>query len=195
MQHKQTKIICTVAPGTRQTVKFTVVARRATHGGEYWGAVSVESLRHGTKRTVNEEEGTEATVAIVSTIIVPIFGTKGNVVYRGRLSEVGIQPLSDRTYVSVKIENTGTGRLLLDTDSELLDAEGKKVAEGQVPRTYVFRGSERVLRIPVDADLAEGAYTVRVTVKADQMSQPLQTEQVVRFNPPAEGSDEPEAAE
>ena len=172
-----------IAPRTQRAVRFAIVSRGPLKDGEYWGAMELESLQTR-EVTTQDADGKAVKLKLLATIMVPIFGTVGDVQYEGDVKEVKLTGRTSGPHLEVLVANTGTGRLGARGAYEIRSASGKLIEKGKVGRAYVLRGAERRFTKKVEADQPEGRYIVRVSYTAPHLKKPLEREVQVDWERP-----------
>jgi len=163
----------TIPPKTRRVVRFVILPRGRLAPGEYWAAMELENL----STTVGEstdEAGRTLKIEVVSSVMVPIFGTVGEVVREGTLDTLAAKPDPEQgTVIETHLTNRGTGRLLVKGTYEIMDGAGKVVADGQIGYAYILPASERHFTRTVEVPLPAGQYTVAVEYESPQLDSTL----------------------
>ena len=163
----------TIAPKTRRIVRFVIIPRGRLEAGEYWGAMELESLQTQTGKT-KDAEGHTMEVEVVSSLLVPIFGTFGEVRREGTLDSVTLRhDPKQGAIIETHLTNHGTGRLLVEGSYELTNAAGNVVDQGKIGYAYVLAGAERLFSKPVSVPLPKGEYQVAVTYQSPQLDKAL----------------------
>ena len=178
-----------LAPKTSRAVRFTIAPRGKLKPGEYWGAMELESLA---VQRVTGEAGADKSVSLglMYSIMVPIFGTVGQVRYEGQLSEPNLVGTGEGVFVRTLLTNSGTGRLRPQGTCQITNPAGKVVAEARTGRSYVLRDGRRWFQAPVDPNvpLPEGTYTLRASFDIlpvkDARNKPLVRETQFEWKPP-----------
>jgi hypothetical protein len=174
----------TLPARTKRAVRFAVLTRRGLKPGEYWAAMELESLKTTVGRGA-DAGGRELKIEIVPTIMVPIFGRAGKVQCAGKLLTVTTQQGKKATQVECTVANTGTGRLLIRGDYEVLGADGNVVHKGQCGYSYVLPGARRRFVTDLTPDIPEGSYTIRVRYSSPQLETNLTDEAPLAYKKPA----------
>ena len=165
----------TLGPKTNRAVRFVIAPQGNLRAGEYWGAMELESLKT-TMAKSQDQAGREFHIAISASIMVPIFGKSGNVRYLGTVKDAKMAVAESGKTIEVLFENTGDGRLLVEGQYEIRNSSGEEAAKGQLARTYVLPGMERVFTGEIKADLKEGNYKVQVKFTCPQLKQSIEKE-------------------
>jgi hypothetical protein len=180
----------TIGPRQQRAVRFVLVPRGRLEEGEYWGAMELESLQQR-EVVVKDPEGKEVKVKTVATIMVPIFGTVGDVRYEGEIQALELAAVKGVPFLHVLLANTGTGRLGAKGTYEITDAAGKLVERGEAGRAYVLRGAKRWFRKRITTDLPEGTYAIKVAYAAEHLSRPLEYTTKTFWKPPPKPASQP----
>jgi hypothetical protein len=180
----------TIAPKTQRAVRFAIVPQGKLVEGEYWAAMELESLATNETIAKDDESGRSVKLRTVTTIMAPIFGTVGKPTYEGQIKDVQIQAEKGETVLRTLVSTTGTGRLGVHGDYEILDSAGNVVNNGSLGAAYVLRGSQRWLTQKIEAGTPANQYTVKVSFDAEHLKQPLAKESLVTWPevPPAEAA-------
>lgn len=178
----------TIAPKTQRAVRFAIVPQGKLVEGEYWAAMELESLATNETIAKDDESGRSVKLRTVTTIMAPIFGTVGKPTYEGQIKDVQIQVEKGETVLRTLVSTTGTGRLGVRGNYEILDSAGNVVNNGSLGAAYVLRGSQRWLTQKIEAGTPANQYTVKVSFDAEHLKQPLAKESPVTWPeiPPAE---------
>lgn len=170
-----------IPPKSSRAVRYVVVPRGAVSNGEYWAAMSLETLKaRETTMDLGDERSVKLTVT--TSLLVPIFGQSGDIDYDGALGEVDLIVAEGRPAVAAVVKNTGTGRLVAAGTYKLTDATGKEVASGKVGHSYVMAGTERRFVEPLAAPLPPGSYTLEVSYKTDRLKSLLTKKVAVEWS-------------
>jgi hypothetical protein len=167
---------------TRQ-IRFIILTRGKLQPGEYWAGMEVESLQAQTVKG-KDEGGREFNIKVVPSVLVPIFGKVGKVKYAGKMGEIQLAGSGETPELSIVAINEGEGRLVCNATYEVLDTAGKVVQEGQLGKSYVFRGSKTTLSNFIKP-LSAGEYVVKIKTTSAQLSEPLLAETKVTWTAPA----------
>lgn len=168
-------------PKSKRAVRFAVVPRERLVEGEYWAAMELESLKRS-EALSEDANGRKVKIKVVATIMVPIFGTVGEVDYRGRVSRVALRPAEGKPQLAAVLTNTGNGRIGARGSYQLLNDRGKVVSEGSIGRAYVMRGCSRRFAVLLDEKLPDGRYVAKVRFEADHLAAPLTAEAKVQWD-------------
>ncbi|MBN1786865.1 MAG: hypothetical protein JW806_00555 [Sedimentisphaerales bacterium] len=171
-------------PNSQRAVRFAIVPRgELKQGSEYWAAMELESLRTSETTSTDEESGKSVKLRVVSTIMVPMFGTVGDVVYEGNIEDVNIVTRSDGVFIHSIVNNTGAGRIGAKGEYIITDALGQVVYEGKIGKGYVLGGTKRRFLHKIADELPEGKYNVKVTYSALHFNEPLTSEIEIDWKP------------
>ena len=175
----------TLAPRTRRTIRFVMAPRGRLKPGEYWAAMELEPLKHQVASST-DPAGRTMKVKVIATIMVPIFGQVGEINYSATLGEIGVAKHKGQPTIEALITNTGSGRLVMTGDYEIVDRADKVVSKGPCGKAYVLTGSERLFRSPLTKPLAPGTYTLRVRYTSAPLKTPLVKQCSFEWKPPPE---------
>lgn len=165
----------TLPPKTKQTIRFVVTPHGKLRPGEYWAAMELESLKT-TFAKGKDGGGRELSIEVVPSILVPIFGKSGRVIYRAALKEARVTKSDKGSAIATLFANTGDGRVFVTGQYEIVDATGKVVEEGPLGKAYVLPRAERRFTTPVKGGFPAGNYTVRVHYTSQQLQEPISEE-------------------
>ncbi len=175
----------TVEPKTSRVVRFVIVPRGSLVPGEYWAAMELENLNTQVGKS-KDTAGREIKVEVVTTVIVPIFGTVGAVEYQGTFEELKAAPDPQKgTVIETLVSNKGSGRLLAKGEYEVQDASGKALDKGELGYAYILPNSDRAFSDHVRTTLPPGDYTIRVRYTAPQLKDPLTRETKLTLTAPS----------
>ena len=170
---------------TRQVVRFVIAPHQTVRPGEYWAAMELESLnprvQHG-----KDDKGHAVAINIVSTILVPIFGTSGAVNYAGVARDAHLLMKEKTLCLSTTLANTGSGHLLVTGEYEIDNPAGAAVIKGKVGKAYLFLGAQRTFALPLEKPLPEGDYTLKVSYTCPQLPKPITLVTKTSWKPPTE---------
>lgn len=184
----------TVAPKTSRVVRFVIIPRGNLVPGEYWAAMELENLNTQTGKGT-DAAGRELKIEVVTTIMVPIFGTAGNVRYEGTVESLKAGPdPKTGTVLEAHVANRGDGRLLLKGEYEVQDASGKVVDKGPLGYAYVLPGMDRLFSNHVGVAMPAGNYAVKVKYESPQLKQPLMGKTTLTLASPSVPPSEPPPA-
>lgn len=172
----------TLKPKTKQTVRFVIAPNSTLHTGEYWGAMELESL----KTTFGKGEdagGRKLSIEVIPTILVPIFGTVGNVRYQAASKGARIVTMENRKVIESLITNTGEGRLFLTGEFEIINASGQSVEKGSLGQAYVLPGADRKFKVPIGTSLPDGQYTINVKYSSTGLGEPVREKIQLEWKP------------
>jgi hypothetical protein len=163
----------TLAPGTQRAVRFAIIPRGRLEPGEYWGAMELESLTVNEVASKDEKTGRGVKLKVMTTIVAPIFGTVGKTSYAGEVKDIQAQVENGAVVLKTLVAATGTGRIQVKGDYQIVDASGKVMDSGGIGAGYVFRGGQRWFTKKMEAALPKGEYTVKLSVEAPHLEQPI----------------------
>jgi P pilus assembly chaperone PapD len=174
----------TVAPKTQRVIRFVIVPQGPLKAGEYWAAMELESLRASVSEA-DDGHGRQLKLQIVSSILVPMFGTVGNVQHQAAVQDVRMSVVNGRQKIEFMVNNTGAGKLLLNGSYVIKDTTGQAVRQGTIVSSYILPASERFVPAMIDEPLDSGTYTVHVECHSKQMPQPMAGDFQVVWKRPA----------
>jgi hypothetical protein len=185
----------TLAPGTQRAVRFAILPKGKLAAGEHWAAMELESLAVNEVVSKDEKSGRSLKVKVMTTIVAPIFGTVGKTSYAGEVRDLQVQAENGEIVLKALVAATGSGRLGIKGNYEILDASSKVIDSGPFGAGYVFRGAQRWFSKKMGTDLPQGNYTVKVSIEAPHLEQPVVKEALLAWpqRPPAgaEGTAQP----
>ena len=173
----------TLGPKSRRAIRYVIAPQGKLRPGEYWAAMELESLKT-TVANAKDEGGREFRIEVIPSILVPMFGTFGNVRYGGILKEVQLAPNETGQAIHLLVGNTGEGRLVVGGEYEIRDSSGAEVQKGSLAKAYVLPGLEQVFSRQLGANLPEGNYKVRVQCRSPQLKQPMEKEIELEWRQP-----------
>lgn len=150
-------------PGnSKRIIRYAIVPRGKLSKKTYWAAMELESLDANEIKSKVDENSSYSIKAIPS-ILVPIFGTVGDVEYSGVVDDVGLNPTEEGLEVTVKVVNVGEGRLALRGIYQVLSTSGELVAQDTLASGLVLPENSRLMmtRIPTE-NIAAGNYKLRI---------------------------------
>jgi hypothetical protein len=162
----------TIPAKASRAVRFAVVRRGALADGEYWAAMGLEQLAARQTR-MDVGQGRTVNLQVSTALLVPIFGSVGEIRYSGKLEKVALVAGPTGPVLQAVVANTGTGRLVAMGKYRLLDGHGQVAAEGGLGHSYIMAGQQRIFTVDGPADLALGRYKLEVSYKFDRMDDPL----------------------
>lgn len=173
----------TLAPNTRQTIRFAVIPRGKLRPGEYWAVMELESLA-SSFASGKDSGGREFNLEIVPSILVPICGKVGDVKYQGTLKQLRAFQVDNGSAIEVYLTNTGEGRLRVSGEYEIFDSNGKKLEQGSLGKGYVLVGSTRKFATKTNLPLTQGKYSIKVNYSSEQLKTPIRNEVEITWPPP-----------
>jgi len=183
----------TIPAKTRRVVRFVILPRGRLAPGEYWAAMELENLSTTVGQST-DDAGRNLKVEVISSVMVPIFGTVGNVVRDGALDSVAARAEPEKgTIIETHLTNRGTGRLLVKGTYEIRNGSGDLVADGQIGYAYILPDSKRHFTRTVEVPLPAGQYEIAVQYESPQLDKPLAGQTTLTLaepSTPPEGKDE-----
>jgi hypothetical protein len=173
----------TIAPGTQRVVRFAIAPKEKLAEGEWWAAMELESLDVAKMVRQDEKGGHTLQISAISKIVAPVFGTVGKPSYQGQIKDVQVQTANGEVFLRALVAANGTGRLGIQGDSryEIVNAGGEVVDSGPFAAGYVFRGAQRWFIRKIEATIPKGEYTVKLSLAAAHLEQPLTKESRVSW--------------
>jgi hypothetical protein len=110
---------------------------------------------------------------VSATIFVPIVGQVGEVRYEAYLKDLNAWKTEDGIKISAHLVNTGTGRLGLKGDYEILNGSGDVVSKGLIGDDTVLAGGERLFIQTAKGDYPDSEYVVRVRYGSTRIEETL----------------------
>jgi hypothetical protein len=163
----------TLAPGTQRAVRFAILPKGRLAAGEHWAAMELESLAVNEVVSKDEKSGRSVKLKVMTTIVAPIFGTVGKTSYAGEVRDLQVQTENGEVVLKALVAATGSGRLGIKGNYEILDASSKVIDSGPFGAGYVFRGAQRWFSKKMETPLPKGNYTVKISVEAPHLEQPV----------------------
>jgi hypothetical protein len=180
----------TIAPKTKRAVRFAIVPRGPLVEGEYWAAMELESLKTAVA-SAEEKSGRTMKLKMVATVMVPIFGTVGDVRYEGTVEKIKLGSTEGDTWLRAVLVNSGNGRLGAQGSYEIFNAAGESVERGTMGRSYVLRGASRIFAGKLKTELEEGTYTIKISYVAQNLEKPIERTTSVYWKPPPPVAEKP----
>jgi hypothetical protein len=163
----------TLAPKTQRVIRFVIVPQGPPlKPGEYWAAMELESLKAGVSEA-DDGHGRQLKLQITSSILVPMFGTFGNVEYAAEVREVRMTAVNAAHKIEFLVGNTGGGKLILKGNYVIKDSSGQAVREGTIISSYILPASERFVPAMLKEPLESGTYTVHLECQSKDLPQPI----------------------
>ena len=163
----------TLAPKTQRAVRFAIVPRAKLAEGEWWAAMELESLVVGEVARKDVKSGRSVKLRAITKILVPIFGTVGKTSYEGQVKNLQVQVEKGAAILKALVVATGTGRLRIESNYEIVGASGRVIDSGPFAVGYVFRGEQRWFTRKIATVIPKGEYTARVTVQSPHLEPPV----------------------
>lgn len=160
----------TLAPNARQQIRYTLIPAQDARTGDYWGLLEFTNLAARMATSDDTTAETNVKIAVSTAIVVPIFVQVGEVSYNWSILNLKAEMGEVRPQVLVTLSNTANGRVPFSTEIEILDASETVVAKQDRRELSLFPFSERVVTLPIEAELEPGDYTVRVRVISEKAS-------------------------
>jgi hypothetical protein len=174
----------TLAPKTQRVIRFVIVPQGSLKPGEYWAAMELESLRASITEA-DDGQGRQLRLQVVSSILVPMFGTVGTVQHAAAVRDVRMTPVNGGQKLEFMVSNTGAGKLLLRGRYVIKNSTGQTVREGTITSSYILPSSDRYVGAMLKEPLESGTYTVHVECQSKVLSQPIGGDfQLVWTRPP-----------
>ena len=171
----------TLAPGTQRAVRFAIIPKGKLVEGEYWAGMELESLAVNEVVSKDQKSGRSVKLKLMSTIIAPIFATMGKTSYGGEIRDIQAKVENGAIVLKALVAATGNGRIQVKGDYQVMDASGKEIDRGAIGAGYVFREGQRWFSKNIQTSIPTGEYTVRVSIEATHLEQPLVKEAKVAW--------------
>jgi fimbrial chaperone protein len=180
----------TLPPKGSRVIRLSVIPPDHLAPGEYWAAIEFDPLAGQVSET-DDGQGRTIRLHVTASIIVPIVGQVGEVVYGAELR--GLQAWKTHSGVEIHADlvNTGTARIGLSGTCEILDASGAVVAEGLIGEDTVLAGGERIFTQTLKGDYPEDEYTVRVRYISKRIEETLAGQTQVALTAPEPAPTQP----
>lgn len=151
---------------SKRVIRFAILPRGKLNKKTYWAAMELESLdtmQYGKK----DNKGSEYKVKVVPSVLVPIFGTVGNVTYSGVIDELKLDHTEDGLKVMANVVNTGNGKLVLNGEYQVVEQTGKVVVKNKLAPGLLLPEASRqmVSFIPVK-EIKAGNYKLRIAYRS-----------------------------
>ncbi len=161
-----------------RTVRFVLVPRgKVIPKREYWGSIELISLKENVGSSTDVGAGKTMTIKLMTSLLIPIFATKGEVSYAGAIKEVQLSEdkRGKGTQIATTINNSGSGSLLATLRYTILDSSGAVVKEDVFGKSYVLPNSERTFSRVIEGDgIQPGPHTVMVELSSPNLVKPVQ---------------------
>ncbi len=151
----------TIPPKGSRVIRLSVIAPKNLATGEYWAAIEFEPLE-GRIAETDDGEGRTIRLEVTASILVPIVGQVGTLAYQLQLRDLSAWKTERGIKVSAHVANTGTGRIGIKGDYEILDTSGEVVAVGLIGEDTILVEGERVFVRQAEGEFPDDEYTVRV---------------------------------
>ena len=176
----------TLKPNAERAIRFAVVPRGKTGDGEYWGALEFEPLESDVV-SGTDGEGRNVNIRVISTVAVPIFAIKGELVHSAEPCDIAVVAHEDGPYLHGSLANTGTGRINLTAHYLVVDPSGELFQEGDIAGLRVTRGSYLRFTEKLEPNMPKGSYSVIMSFQGERLSKPIELEAEVDWTntPPA----------
>lgn len=144
-------------PQGSQEVRYTVRVPPEAKEGTYWGIVFFES-----GPAQGREGGGGIGIRVRTRVGHVVYVDIGRVTRSGRIQGVRYLPPAGREPATLRVvfQNTGNGVMRLTGRVEVRDAQGKAVAQVQVPETASLPGATHEVPVPLEKPLSPGRYVV-----------------------------------
>ncbi len=163
-----------LAPRTRQQVRFVIIPRGNIQDQLYWGAMELESLEPNIARG-DDKHGRTMTLAVIPSIVVPIFAAHGQMHYDFELNEIVARKNDQGLEFYAAVNNTGTGQLMLEGNFELVDAAGDIFKDGKFIHTYIMPDSSLKKTGFIEDQIPAGEYILKVKCWSNEISKEAST--------------------
>lgn len=154
-------------PLSERKVRFVVAPRAKLENGQYRAAMELESLEENKTRT--ESEGRVLELTTLTSILVPIFASYGELTYAAEPRGIELLRHEERNFLRGVIENTGNANIVIEANYVIKDSSGNVVDEGRLGRNHVLPGNKRIFTTPASEELQNGSYKVKVDYKLEQL--------------------------
>lgn len=162
-------------PKSRRAVRFVIVPRGKVPDKAYWAFMELEPLTANVVKSKNKE-GSTFNIKVSTSILVPIFATKGDVSYAATLNDIKIISKKAMPGFETAVTNKGSGHLFAKVSFEIIDSSGNIFKEGLMAKSFIFPSTTRRLKKLIDTEIPAGDYTVRVVCEAKQLKKIITSE-------------------
>ena len=159
-------------PKSKRTIRFVVAPTGKVQDHAYWAFMELEPLTI-TEMKSKDESGRTFNIKVSSSILVPIFATKGNVTYTPTLLDVKIVSGAKGKQVEATLSNEGTGHLFTALKYMITDESGDFLKEGVLNQGFLFPGNKCRFKKIIEGEIPKGDYKVLVTCQARQIKDPI----------------------
>jgi hypothetical protein len=167
----------TLPAKSRRAVRFVIVPQgKLVANSEYWGSIELESLKTNEARSADDGAGRTMSIKVMTSVLVPIFATMGDIKYNAQLESIKIVPEVGKTgkRIEAQVNNQGRGSLIATVQYSILDASGEIVKEDIFGRSFILPESKRLFsRVIEGDDIPQGQYTVKVECNDSHLEAPL----------------------
>ncbi len=163
-------------PNSKRAVRFVIVPRGTLSPGEYWGAMELESLDYK-ETTTHDKDGRQITVKVIPSVLVPIYGTVGEVQYQATIEGINIIESTEGPALSVRFANVGGGRLMMKGSFTIVDTENRTLFSGKLPSGLILPGNHRYFNSLLEGTLESGDYKLSIDYGARTMGDERITEE------------------
>lgn len=164
-----------VPPKTKRTIRFVILPQGNLPSGEYWAAMELESLNTSEARG-KDAAGRELKIEVIPTILVPIFGQAGDVIYDGSVKEIIVNQNEKAAGIDATVNNNGDGRILITGEYEITDESDKVVEKGSLGKSYILPGSDRKFSVNREITMPEGNYKINIRFNGPQLKKAISNE-------------------
>lgn len=150
----------TLEPKTSREIRFSIIRKKNIQSREYWGAIEFMPLKGVKYSGKTDEGGRKMNFEVLTALLIPIYGSTNGIEYKGKISDVMVERLKDKTGFTALVENTGEGVLRLKGELEVLEANSDTVAlKSKVTIFNVMPHQKRRISILGKEKLSGGNYT------------------------------------
>jgi hypothetical protein len=171
----------TINPKETRVVRIAIVPPPGTKPGEYWSAIEFLPLEGRT--TTLERQGRKMDVKVVTAILIPVIGQVGKVNYAADIQGLRAWKYDRGIMVEANLDNTGTGRVRLKGNYQLIGSDGAVVSEGLFGDASLLVGGKRILSQTVAGTFPD-AYSIRVRYESEKLPDVIAGEAQVSPIPP-----------
>lgn len=164
----------TLPPKSKRVVRYAILPRGKLSKKTYWAAMELESLNPNEFKSQKNEAGSSYSLKVATAILVPIFGTVGDIIYSGDLENLKLKSNDEGYELAVDVVNTGEGRLSMKGNYHILAASGEEVATNTLASGLVLPNAKRhmISRIPT-SELKPGDYNIKLVYTSPGLAEAI----------------------
>lgn len=163
-------------PKSNRSVRFVVAPKGKIPDKAYWAFLELEPLTPNILKSKNKK-GSTFNVNISTSILIPIFATKGEVSYGASMKDTKVIVKKSGPAIETTVTNEGTGHLYTKMTYAVIDESKTVYKEGLMAKGFIFPGNHRTFRRRIDTqEIPKGNHKVVVVCEATQLKDAIVTE-------------------